>query len=111
MGAAPACRGHAGFSPRLLTVSEWWFWAGVTVASSIGAPLCPLCREKPVWKALLGRLAPSFSRCVEHGRQGWLLREGPGDGQGRAHVQGRLCFRVNKVSLELRAPMAPRDPW
>ena len=54
--------GHAGFSPRLLRVSGQWFRAGVTTASSIGTLFCPPCREKPAWKALLGRLAPLAPR-------------------------------------------------
>lgn len=54
--------GHAGFSPRLLGVSGQWFGVRVTTASSVGTPLCPPCREKPAWKALLGRLAPSAPR-------------------------------------------------
>lgn len=55
-------------------------------------------REKPAWKALLGRLAPSAPR-------------GPPGSLGPMACEGSPAQWVNKVSLEPRAPMAPQDPW
>ncbi|OWK10336.1 hypothetical protein Celaphus_00004990, partial [Cervus elaphus hippelaphus] len=54
--------------------------------------------EKPAWKALLGRLAPSAPR-------------GPPGSLGPMACEGSPAQWVNKVSLEPRAPMAPQDPW
>lgn len=55
-------------------------------------------REKPAWKALLGRLAPSAPR-------------GPLGSRGLTAFEGSPAQWVNKVSPEPRAPMAPQDPW
>lgn len=61
---------------------------------------------KPGPDGLRGIPGPVVS---ELGRPG---RGGVGVGTaGGAHTEGRLCFRVNKVSRDPQAPTGPPAPW